>query len=188
MMKSIFLNIFDMLILNMPMILNLLMMLLLTFMMKNYNLSPMKLMIILGIFILMISMYFNILFKSWMMFIFPLIMIGGLMIMFMYVISLINNKMYKLNLNHIILIWIKFFLIIALFSLMYYLKFNIFIYQDLNKSMSIKLNDYSEMKLSNLYNFNKNSLTFLIMYLYFSLMIIMNICFKMNNPLRQMYF
>nr|ACJ69635.1 NADH dehydrogenase subunit 6 [Enicospilus sp. MD-2008] len=182
MMKS-FLLLFNLFLLNLPMIMYFLMFLIIMMTMKYFNFHPFKFILLLSMFILFMSIYMNLLKNSWMMYLFPLMMIGGLMIMFMYIISLTSNKLFKINYNKIIMTYMK----MSIFLLLWFF-FNPKIYlphQDLWQSNY--LDEFSELKLNELFNFNMNSLLFITLYLFFTLIIIMNICYKMNNPLRQLY-
>nr|YP_002907410.1 NADH dehydrogenase subunit 6 [Diadegma semiclausum]ACF35066.1 NADH dehydrogenase subunit 6 [Diadegma semiclausum] len=186
MMKSFF--IMNFLNLNYPLILNILVLISLSIPIKFNKYHPMKMILILIFLTLIISLKMNLFKKSWMNFFILLIMVGGLMVIFMYITSLNNNSLMKFNLKNILKNLIK--LTILMLFLIFLFKFYIsyFNNQDswnLNLNFIEEKNNFSMMKL---FNINKMPLIFIMLYLYFSLICIMNICYKMKNPLRQINF
>nr|ACJ69613.1 NADH dehydrogenase subunit 6 [Venturia canescens] len=176
---------------NLPMIFNCLILFLMMIPIKYNNFHPLKLLIILIMIIFLISLKMSFIYKSWMNFIIFLIMIGGLMIIFMYITSLSSNMLFKFNLNSIYMNLFKFFFVLIFLMMMFYfmdLKLFILNYQDyliMDMYMVEEINDYSLMKL---FSKNNYSMIFIMMYLYLTLICIMNICYKMKSPLRQINF
>nr|AZL93293.1 NADH dehydrogenase subunit 6 [Hyposoter sp. ZJUH_2016018] len=185
MIKSFFTNFFN---LNYPLILNILILMLISIPMKFNNFHPLKMILILMFITMIISLKMNLLMKSWMNFFIFLIMIGGLMVIFMYITSLNNNSLMKFNLFNIIKNLFK--LMILLMFLIYMFKNEILFTNNqdswnLNINLIEEKNNFSMMKLFNIY---KIPLIFIMLYLYFTLICIMNICYKLKIPLRQINF
>lgn len=114
-----------------------------------------------------------------------LIIIGGLIVIFIYITRLNNNTLFKFNLLNIkknlfkFLILIFFFLLIFKINLIFNNNQDLFNY---NLNFNEEKNNISIIKL---FNINKIPIIFIIIYLYFSLICIINICYKIKTPLRQ---
>lgn len=179
----------SLIILNLPLILNFCLIILLLIPIKYYNFHPIKFLTILIFLIFLISLKINILFNSWIIFIFPLIIIGGLIIIFIYITRLTNNNLFKINYNNIFINFIKFIILIIIFIYMcIYYNWNLNSQDLWNSQLNNLEENNNEIKINELFNFNKLSILFLIIYLYFSIIIIINICYKLKRPLRQIYF
>nr|AFN27602.1 NADH dehydrogenase subunit 6 [Diadromus collaris] len=183
-------NKFTNLILLLPMIFNLLMMLIMMLPSKLNNFHPIMLLLILIILTIMISLKINFMFKSWIPLILFLIMIGGLMIIFMYITSLSNNELFNFNLKLLLINMMK---IMPIMFLMIYLTF-LFKVTIMNFNFeSFNLNNFmlmkNQMNMNIMYKeMNNKSSYFIMLYLYFSMICIMNICYKLKAPLRQILF
>lgn len=186
MIKSfIFINFFN---LNYPLTLNFLILILISIPLKFNNFHPIKIIIILILLTFLISLKINLFKKSWINFFILLIIIGGLIVIFIYITRLNNNILIKFNLWNIIKNTIKFlilFLILIFFLKNYFIFFNNQDTINLNLNLFEEKNDFSLIKL---FNIQKIPLIFIIIYLYFSLICIINICYKIKTPLRQINF
>lgn len=183
MLKSFFFdNIFN---LNYPLILNILILMLISIPIKFNNFHPLKIIIILILLTFLIFLKINFIIKSWINFFLLLIIIGGLIVIFIYITRLNNNTLFKFNLLNIkknlfkFLILIFFFLLIFKINLIFNNNQDLFNY---NLNFNEEKNNISIIKL---FNINKIPIIFIIIYLYFSLICIINICYKIKTPLRQ---
>lgn len=173
-----------------PIIFNLIIILILIFPSKINNFHPITLLIILIIITLIICLKINFLIYSWIPIILFLIIIGGLIIIFIYITSLRNNEFFNINFNFFLINLIK---ILPLIILIIYLIiiFN-FILLNFNFE-SFNLFNFLNNKYYNIINilykeiYNKTSY-FIILYLYFTIICIINICYKFKAPLRQISF
>lgn len=149
-------------------------------------------MIILILLIFFISIKINFIFNSWISFILFLAIIGGLIIIYIYITRLTRNEIFYLNWKIIILNIIKIFpIILILWIINIYLPINFLI--KLNISDSWNINNYififNQFNLNILLNeINNNSTYFIIIYIYYSIICIINICYKLKTPLRQLIF
>lgn len=177
-------------IINLPIILNLIL-LILTLIPRKFNKPhPLNIIIILIFTTTLITININIIYKSWINYITFLTIIGGLIIIFIYITSIANNEFFLIKLKNILINLIKFLPFILICLLLINLLSNEIFYnpQDLwNKNFNI-IEEKNELNISNLYNFNKYILLFIINYLFFSIICIINICYKFKRPLRQLYF
>nr|QES86261.1 NADH dehydrogenase subunit 6 [Diodontus minutus] len=150
---------------------------------------PLNLMILLIIYTLSISLFINfnsIFIYSYILF---LIMIGGMMIMFLYFSSLINNEKSKTS-NYTIL---SSLLIILSFILIILMKFNylnksFILINDMLNPMEIINSNYM-FETENIYSYNLSEMTsFLIYFLFFSMIMVIKLCKKTNLPLRKLIY
>nr|QXE46440.1 NADH dehydrogenase subunit 6 [Cephalcia infumata] len=152
---------------------------------------PLSMMIIIIIYTINICMMVGLINKTfWFSYILFLIMLGGMMILFMYMTNLISNKIIKFN----FLMFIMFLLILMFMNMIfiyiyndYYLNF----YLNMNNKEMIKLNYNLLMNFElNMYinkifmtNYNYISLM-LISYLFINLIAIVKIINIKKGPLR----
>nr|AZL93306.1 NADH dehydrogenase subunit 6 [Hypsicera sp. ZJUH_2016019] len=175
-------------LLNYPSMINTLLVMLILFPIKYYKFHPMNMIFILIIYSFFMTLKINYLKLTWMHFILFLIMIGGMMIIFSYITSLISNKLTSINIINLNIIFVKiFYLVLFIVTLNNFLNFNWLINsQELN--MPFFSENLNFLTLNKIYSINKFPLMFIMLYLYFSLICIMNICYKFNNPLRKLNF
>nr|AHA52569.1 NADH dehydrogenase subunit 6 [Pselaphanus sp. QL-2013] len=134
--------------------------------------------------ILKLNMFNN---NYWYSYILFLIMIGGVLILFMYLTSVSNNEIFYINFKYIIIFLMKLFL---LFFIMYFmLKFvminmNIFSTETLDL-MKLNMNIYWLFKYLYMNNFFMLNM-FIILYLLMMMIISVMICLKNKMPMRQM--
>nr|AZL93449.1 NADH dehydrogenase subunit 6 [Pristaulacus sp. ZJUH_2016030] len=147
-------------------------------------------------YIIFLTLFMSINFNSfWFSFTLFLIMIGGMMILFLYFTSISPNEFFSISKFKIFIILIKLFYIIYL-TLLFLFYFDFF-------TLIFSLNFYEITFLSMFFNFNylinlnsfnlnpifikpiyKISL-FIIMFLLFSLITITKLCLNKNKPLRK---
>lgn len=153
---------------------------------KNKS-HPFLLLLILITLTLLISIKINFTYKSWLSFILFLIIIGGLIVIFMYITRLINNELFKSNYKIIILNILKILPLIIIIILILYYSNNLISnsnYQDSWSKTLTFLTDQININLIYKKFFNKSTI-FIIFYLYYAIICIINICFKFQAPLRQ---
>nr|ASY98660.1 NADH dehydrogenase subunit 6 [Otomantis sp. JZ-2017] len=108
---------------------------------------------------------------------------GGMLVLFMYITSLASNEMFFYS-NKILLAIM--FLPITFFMI-YYLNFNYYMKSYENLENNLMLNFTSNNFLLKMYNQPINMITILIaMYLFLTLIVVVNIINIYNGPLRQM--
>nr|AZL93087.1 NADH dehydrogenase subunit 6 [Amblyjoppa sp. ZJUH_2016002] len=177
------------LIMIMPIMTNMMMMMLMMTPMKMNKFHPITLIILLILLTLMISLKLNFLMKSMISFMLFLIVIGGLMVIFMYITSLANNELFTLNLKYLIINIFK-ILPIMMLLLMLMMMFKQLIL--INIIESNNLMNWIEMNykyINIMYKeMNNKPSYFIMLYLYYSMICIMNICYKLKTPLRQILF
>nr|ALO76370.1 NADH deshydrogenase subunit 6 [Discolomatinae sp. GENSP01] len=127
--------------------------------------------------IILISMSINLFTENfWFSYILMLIMIGGLLIMFLYMTSIASNEKFKKNYKFLYLMLIIF------------LNVN---YEFYNKNMnltSLNFNYKFEYSLNKFYFFPNNLILFLIfIYLLITMIACVKICKINKGPLRQMF-
>nr|QTZ18965.1 NADH dehydrogenase subunit 6 [Azana sp. WQY005] len=138
---------------------------------------------------LLISMIIGLNYKTfWFSYILFLIFIGGMMIMFIYMISLSSNEMFKLKKLPILYIIIMMsLLILILFSMdLFYLNF--MKSMEMNNFINvISMMNNNSLSLNKIYNYPTNLITLLlILYLLLTLVIIVKITNFLMGPLRSM--
>nr|YP_009500763.1 NADH dehydrogenase subunit 6 [Trioza urticae]AWU49112.1 NADH dehydrogenase subunit 6 [Trioza urticae] len=147
-----------------------------TFMMNLTHPLPLGLMILIQtIFICLITRIVT--FSSWMPLTMFLVMVGGLMIIFIYVTSVCSNKKFNKKKSKLSL----FFILISI--LMIY-------------NQSFMINFFDTVQLKDNFNFeffklfmpvNLSSSMFIFLYLLIALMIMINLLSKSKGPLRKKY-
>nr|AMW67888.1 NADH dehydrogenase subunit 6 [Nipponeurorthus fuscinervis] len=122
----------------------------------------------------------------WFSYILFLIMLGGMLVLFIYVISLASNELISFNMNNFMYMFTLFIMVNLLFMFMD----NFFIYMnnfDMNKTNLeiFSMNMENEFNLMKLYNNPTMNLTMmLINYLFLTLIIIVKITNMTYGPLR----
>nr|YP_010716465.1 NADH dehydrogenase subunit 6 [Gotra octocincta]WDQ40361.1 NADH dehydrogenase subunit 6 [Gotra octocincta] len=187
-----FLNYFLMIksnLLILPFCLNIILIMIFMTPSKIINFNPMTYMILLILLTFSICLVMNLISKSWIPYILFLMMIGGLMIIFMYITSLSSNELFFMNYQIMKTNFFKifFFTMIMIFLMIMFMD-QMFFMLNLN-FFNKNLYLFDQMNMNLLYKkiFNKSTM-FIMIYLYYSMIIIMNICFKLKAPLRQIKF
>nr|AHA52510.1 NADH dehydrogenase subunit 6 [Euurobracon breviterebrae] len=156
-----------------------------------YYFHPLTLGLILVFYVMVIAFKMNFMLNSyWYSYILFLVMIGGLLILFLYFTSLTNNELFFFQIKFNLYQSLKFMFILILFY--FFLKFYWmnYIYQ---------MNYYELVVLSDLKNFDlmilfKNLMMdyflslniYMIIYLFFMMVSVVVICGKVGSPLRQL--
>nr|YP_009338606.1 NADH dehydrogenase subunit 6 [Chloronia mirifica]ANT70543.1 NADH dehydrogenase subunit 6 [Chloronia mirifica] len=114
-----------------------------------------------------------------------LIMLGGMLVLFIYMTSLASNEMFSISINNLL---INLIMIMSLLLIMFTDSFNSFsllLNLDMTK-LNLFMNENS-IDLLKLYNFPTMNLTILLInYLFLTLIVIVKITNMNNGPLRQM--
>nr|QYC35777.1 NADH dehydrogenase subunit 6 [Vibidia duodecimguttata] len=121
----------------------------------------------------------------WFSYILILVMIGGLLVLFIYMTSIASNEKFKFN-NYLLFIIM---MMIMLSLMMYYKSSSFFMYTNLNNELltQFELNINFKMNMTKFLNFpNSNMFMLIIFYLLIAMIAIVKIT-KLNfGPLRQM--
>nr|QLY90120.1 NADH dehydrogenase subunit 6 [Athripsodes aterrimus] len=143
--------------------------------------SPLMIMMILIIQTIMLSLMIGIINKNfWFSYILFLIIIGGLMVLFLYMISLISNNLYKFNLIKMNMIILS----ILILNIWLYIK-NFNIMTDIKPMLMQMIETPYYASLMKMYNTYTLMIMILIMnYLFFALIITTKIINLPYGPLR----
>lgn len=167
-----------------PILLNLLIILIISSPTKYNKFNPITIIFLLIILTSLISIKLNILINSWRSFIIFLIIIGGLIIIFLYITRLRRNELFIINFKLIILNIIKLLpLIIILLFFFNLINFNRRFSWYGALIWNFNLNFYELYS-----NFYCKIILFSINYLFYSIICIINICYKNKSPIRQLNF
>nr|AHX97843.1 NADH dehydrogenase subunit 6 [Afrocampsis griseosetosus] len=154
------------------------------------NFHPLILSLVLIIYTLILSIKLNYLNNSyWYSYVIYLIVIGGIMIMFLYLTSIANNEMFKVSLKIylIYLIMLMVMLMIYMILIKFSGIFNFMIIYNSSEFYSMVLNNEILLEYKNLYmKFSMGVNIYLIFYLFFTMVSCVLICLKESLPLRQM--
>nr|YP_002229136.1 NADH dehydrogenase subunit 6 [Corydalus cornutus]ACH89985.1 NADH dehydrogenase subunit 6 [Corydalus cornutus] len=121
----------------------------------------------------------------WFSYILFLIMLGGMLVLFIYMTSLASNELFSISTTQILLNSFLIILLTSLFLLDSFNSWSILMNWDMTK-FSLMINENS-MDLLKLYNFPTMNLTLLLInYLFLTLIIIVKITNVFFGPLRQM--
>nr|QYL70184.1 NADH dehydrogenase subunit 6 [Taxonus zhangi] len=121
----------------------------------------------------------------WYSYILFLIMLGGMLILFIYVSSLSSNQKFNFNKKNLM---IYFIILIILSWITINSKMNLFMNYDMKNfmSMEIEQNFFLKMSLNKLYNMPTNQIMFLLInYLLLTLFIVVKITNIKMGPLRK---
>nr|AZL93319.1 NADH dehydrogenase subunit 6 [Ismarus sp. ZJUH_2016020] len=124
--------------------------------------------------------------SSWYSMLLFLIMIGGMMILFIYFTSLSSNSNLMINYNFFKNLIMKIFFLLIIF---YIFNINIKNNEMINMNYFMKNNYFMKENISatKMFIFPNNLLSiFSIMYLWFCLSCIVKICFKVKFPMRKL--
>nr|AHA52449.1 NADH dehydrogenase subunit 6 [Histeromerus sp. QL-2013] len=168
--------------------LDLVLMFLMIFPSNLYKFHPLTLSMLLVLYTIINSFKIIILNSSyWYSYILFLVMIGGLMILFMYFTSLAMNQLFYFNLSYNLYMFIKIIIMIMIlvlylsyFDLMNYLLMN---YLDIFNYMNMNM-IYIEFK-NLMMDYSMDLNLFMIIYLFFTMICSVMICLKFMLPMRQ---
>nr|WRO45048.1 NADH dehydrogenase subunit 6 [Fissocantharis tridifformis] len=121
-------------------------------------------------------------FNFWMSYLLFLIMVGGMLILFMYMTSIASNEKFYFSKN---LILITFILMLMFFIIMIKFNFTIYFTKNLDSKEFLNFNMYELSPNKYFINNSKFILSILIIYLFITLVAIMNISSNNFGPLRQ---
>nr|QJF72883.1 NADH dehydrogenase subunit 6 [Nephus sp. 1 EL-2020] len=123
----------------------------------------------------------------WYSYILILIMIGGLLILFIYMTSIASNEKFKFN----FFLMISILIIIFMATILFLMKMNMKNFDFTTKNfLTFKLNENYNFfySMSKYYNYPSNKLMiFTIIYLLISLIVTVKICKIKSGPLRQLF-
>nr|YP_003734790.1 NADH dehydrogenase subunit 6 [Spathius agrili]ACJ06264.1 NADH dehydrogenase subunit 6 [Spathius agrili] len=156
-----------------------------------FKFHPLVLSILLIFYVMILSFKMNFVAGYyWYSYILFLVMIGGLMILFMYFTSLSNNQLFYFDKNYYKYLYVKIFILMML-MLMFFKKFDYMellywfnyseIFEFLNIFEFFKKDYYKNLMI----NYSMDLNMFMIMYLFFTMICCVLICLKFSIPLRQ---
>nr|YP_010950999.1 NADH dehydrogenase subunit 6 [Thienemanniella triangula]WML69340.1 NADH dehydrogenase subunit 6 [Thienemanniella triangula] len=124
----------------------------------------------------------------WFSYILFLIFLGGMLILFIYVISLASNEMFNFSMN----LMVKLMTMLLIISLLMYFSIDLFMLNNFNLNMETTMNEnmmFMNMEnsqlLNKLFNFPTNMITILLMiYLFLCLIAVCKIINIFEGPLR----
>nr|YP_009995243.1 NADH dehydrogenase subunit 6 [Ochthebius plesiotypus]QNP09620.1 NADH dehydrogenase subunit 6 [Ochthebius plesiotypus] len=156
------------------------MMMSLTFLFMNHPLSMGMILLLQTILISLITGFLN--FNYWFSYILFIIMIGGMLVLFIYMTSVASNEKFKFNIKLFLMIMI---LMLFMLFMMNYLDKMFFMIESFNK-MNITNSNYK--MLSKFYNFPSNFIMFMmIIYLFITLIAVVKVTDFSMGPLRQKF-
>nr|YP_010730267.1 NADH dehydrogenase subunit 6 [Ceromasia rubrifrons]WEG23082.1 NADH dehydrogenase subunit 6 [Ceromasia rubrifrons] len=138
---------------------------------------------------MLISSMIGIITKTfWFSYILFLVFLGGMLVLFIYVISLASNEMFSLSIKLMIISLVMFTI---LFMLLIINKTLLLQYKNMEMLSLYNLNSYiieNSLSINKLYNYPTNMLTILLMnYLLITLIAIVKITKLFKGPLRPMF-
>nr|YP_010554578.1 NADH dehydrogenase subunit 6 [Tachycines shuangcha]UYO78936.1 NADH dehydrogenase subunit 6 [Tachycines shuangcha] len=172
---------------QMMMLMIIMLMMSMMFMLANH---PLMMTLIIIMQTLMICLSTGIMCQSfWFSYILFLVFLGGMLVLFIYITSLASNEMFKIPSWSMILVMITMMIIMITYLI---LDSSLWLNMINNNDM-ININNYSStmytesnLSLTKLYNDPSNLITLmLVMYLFLTLIVIVNITNIFKGPLRQ---
>nr|WCB99526.1 NADH dehydrogenase subunit 6 [Meteorus sp. 1 XHS-2023a] len=172
-------------------VMDLFMLMILIFPSYYHKFHPLALSLLLLIYsvVLIIKMnYMNM--SYWYSYVLFLLMVGGVMILILYLTGISNNELFNLNMNYYYMFFLK---LVFIYFLMYFMLkknnltnlINFNMMNDLNLNILIFFKDYYFIK--NLFlNFCMS--IYLLVYMFMLMVVSVLICMKNLSPLRQMKF
>nr|YP_009728669.1 NADH dehydrogenase subunit 6 [Asobara japonica]QHR84925.1 NADH dehydrogenase subunit 6 [Asobara japonica] len=157
--------------------------------MNMYNFHPLMLSILLIFYTIFACFKLNLMINSyWYSYIMFLVMVGGVMVIFMYFTSLINNQMIMMNMNYFMKLFYKIFIILLMFYLLMYLNKYMYMYMNMYEwegLIYLFINKSNELIKYLFMDYILSMNLFILMYLFFMMICSVLICMKNNIPLRQ---
>nr|QTC08185.1 NADH dehydrogenase subunit 6 [Parachauliodes rastellus] len=155
----------------------------LNFIMMNHPLAMGLILLIQTILISLITGYMMQTF--WFSYILFLIMLGGMLVLFIYMTSLASNELFSFSMKSLMINSMITFMIILM---LYIFTPNMnFLNLDMNKFNAMLINTENNIELLKLYNFPTMNLTLmLVTYLFLTLIIVVKITNINQGPLRQL--
>nr|UFZ12836.1 NADH dehydrogenase subunit 6 [Acanthacorydalis unimaculata] len=122
----------------------------------------------------------------WFSYILFLIMLGGMLVLFIYMTSLASNELFSISMKNFLFNISLMIILILITSIEYFQPSSIIMNVDMNIIENINYNENS-MNLIKLYNFPTMNLSLLLInYLFLTLIIVVKITNIFFGPLRQM--
>nr|ACY09474.1 NADH dehydrogenase subunit 6 [Aphidius gifuensis] len=151
---------------------------------------PLIFSLMLTFYIILMSLVMNLINSNyWYSYILFLIMIGGLMILFMYFTSIASDNLMNFNLNFIKYFFLKFILLMIFFFYNYIIKIKKYLWDYFLEIFSIMNKNFNLMDLTakNLYmDFSMDLNMFMIIYLFMTMISCVLLCMKIMLPFRQL--
>nr|QWL15089.1 NADH dehydrogenase subunit 6 [Xenostrongylus variegatus] len=166
----------------MNMLMSMSFMLSLTFLFMNHPLSVGFILLIQTIIISILTGLLN--YNFWFSYILFLVMIGGMLILFIYMTSISSNKKFKFSMKIMLLMMLMF----IVFMISYFIDLYFMNYMNFNMNM-FNFDQYIEYySLNKFMNYpNYLSLFMLFIYLFITLIAVTKICNLKSGPLRQKF-
>nr|APX39362.1 NADH dehydrogenase subunit 6 [Psylliodes thlaspis] len=124
-------------------------------------------------------------YNFWYSYILFLIMVGGMLILFIYMTSIASNEKFKFN-KKLLIILISSFVLILMLSFLDLMYLNYFVNMQDNKMMNSNFNN--NLSLKKYFNYpNFNLMIMMIIYLFITLIAIVKITNNSYGPLRQKF-
>lgn len=156
----------------------------------NFNSITLNLLLILYRIVLILKLNFinN---RFWYSYILYLIIIGGIIILFLYLTRISNNELILFKFIYYIYIILKLILIICFYYIYLYLNYNLNINLYL---INIDCNNFIYLNIGEIYRFKNLYINisidiniYIIIYLFLVIIICVLVCIKNRSPLRQMF-
>nr|ARH53854.1 NADH dehydrogenase subunit 6 [Elodes minuta] len=128
-------------------------------------------------------------YSFWMSYIIFLIMVGGMLILFIYMTSIVSNEKFKFSMKYS-----SFMMLISFLMISFLVLDKTFIYQSIKTVEMIKIDNINslmpenKLMLNKIYNYPNNFITILLInYLLMTLIIVVKITDINSGPLRQKF-
>nr|YP_010600866.1 NADH dehydrogenase subunit 6 [Binodoxys communis]WAL07397.1 NADH dehydrogenase subunit 6 [Binodoxys communis] len=151
---------------------------------------PLILSLMLTLYVIILSLFINLLGNNyWYSYLLFLVMIGGLMILFMYFTSIASNELMNFNKSYLLYFFIKILLFMGLFLIFsFYSDKMLFMNNFLDiYSMNYYMLNLKDFGIKNLYmDFSMDLNMYMILYLFFTMISCVLVCMKLSVPFRQL--
>nr|UFZ13187.1 NADH dehydrogenase subunit 6 [Neochauliodes rotundatus] len=146
---------------------------------------PLAMGLILLIQTILISMITGFMLQTfWFSYILFLILLGGMLVLFIYMTSLASNELFSFSMKYLLMNFI--IMMFMMILMIMYIPFNNFLNLDMNQFYHYTLYTENNIELLKLYNFPTMNLTLmLVSYLFLTLIIVVKITNINQGPLRQ---
>nr|QXM16919.1 NADH dehydrogenase subunit 6 [Neoneuromus maclachlani]UFZ12901.1 NADH dehydrogenase subunit 6 [Neoneuromus ignobilis] len=157
----------------------------------TWNFIQMKHPLAMGLMLLlqtvMICLLSGLMLKTfWFSYILFLIMLGGMLVLFIYMTSLASNELFSISMKNLLFNMMMIFIMFIFILMEIYPSFNFMFNSDMNYTNNLMLINENSLDLIKLYNFPTMNLTLLLInYLFLTLIIIVKITSIFYGPLRQ---
>nr|QTC08172.1 NADH dehydrogenase subunit 6 [Parachauliodes japonicus] len=158
--------------------------------MMNYNFITMNHPLAMGLILLIQTIFISLITgymmqTFWFSYILFLIMLGGMLVLFIYMTSLASNELFSFSMKSLLMN--SMIMTTILMMLYIYTPYLNWLNLDMNKSGTTLINPENNIELLKLYNFPTMNLTLmLVIYLFLTLIIVVKITNINQGPLRQL--